>query len=269
MLRSRTAPPSSAESSSAPTSERRRRAATGSRKERTAHREPFLHLAVKGLIVIVLLLCLADVYYLNKAKGTGRIDKVREGLKHQKDRVLNMLHRAGGADNENEGGNTNSNNNIRGGADPYAQQQQKRKLEPPLKSKAKFAQGGVGVLRLNKDGEGDVNDPNHSAGLKEVIDGARAEARKRVGVVAGLADMSDDEINTDKDELFEILEQAGIEKKYLDKEIRYAIPTWTRVKELYGDHPVILGLDRCQDFKPQPDWSLAFFGISGFFNTGE
>jgi len=155
---------------------------------------------------------------------------------------------------------TSNNNNL-------DVENEKKHIEQAFKHRSKFAQGGVGVLRLGKDGSGSKNDPNHSAGVSEVLEDARSEARK-LGFVAPLPTEDTSHIDDDKDEVYDILKQAGISKDDLDIELRNALPTWSKVQNLYGTAPVIIGLDSCPRFQPQPDWSMAFFGIGGFFNTG-
>jgi len=78
----------------------------------------------------------------------------------------------------------------------------------------------------------------------------------------------DEEVDEDKDEIFEILEQAGVHRSKLDKETRQKLPTWTMVQETYGTEPQIYGLERCSDFKANVEPSVSFLGIAGPFNSG-
>jgi hypothetical protein len=83
-------------------------------------------------------------------------------------------------------------------------------------------------------------------------------------------DISEHDTNTnDKQPIFEILKQAGIDAlKDLDQETMDALPSWSQVQRLFGDKPRIYGLDRCQEFRDSTDPTIRFFGIAGTFNTG-
>jgi len=75
----------------------------------------------------------------------------------------------------------------------------------------------------------------------------------------------------DKGQLMEILTQAGLDIKNeddLDQETIDLLPTWTRIKNLYGPKPIILGLERCEDFRNRVEPTTRYFGMAGTFNTG-
>ena len=72
----------------------------------------------------------------------------------------------------------------------------------------------------------------------------------------------------DKGPILQILNQAGVKVEELDEETRKALPTWTQIQQLFGDHPRILGLERCEEFRNSTDPTIRFFGIAGTFNTG-
>jgi hypothetical protein len=76
------------------------------------------------------------------------------------------------------------------------------------------------------------------------------------------------DVDFDKAEIYEILEQAGVSKDQLDVETRRKLPTWTAIQNLYGNEPKIYGLDRCADFTNNIEPSVSFFGIAGTFNSG-
>jgi len=75
----------------------------------------------------------------------------------------------------------------------------------------------------------------------------------------------------DKGQLMEILTQAGLDIKDeddLDQQTVDLLPTWTRIKNLYGPKPIILGLNRCEEFRDRIEPTTRFFGMAGTFNTG-
>ena len=73
---------------------------------------------------------------------------------------------------------------------------------------------------------------------------------------------------SDKGPIFEILQQAGIDKRDLDDDTLRALPTWTQIRQLYGDHPRIIGLERCTRFQSRTFPAHRFYGVAGTFNTG-
>jgi hypothetical protein len=73
---------------------------------------------------------------------------------------------------------------------------------------------------------------------------------------------------TDKEPIYALLKEAGIDPESLDKTIRNNIPTWTEVTSLYGAQPVIYGLETCQLFRESSDPAEHFIGVAGTFNTG-
>ncbi|KAI2502618.1 hypothetical protein MHU86_11812 [Fragilaria crotonensis] len=75
-------------------------------------------------------------------------------------------------------------------------------------------------------------------------------------------------IDFDKEQIYEILEQAGVQKHQMDLETRRKLPTWTKIQQLYGTEPKIYGLERCEAFTSRIEPSVSFFGIAGTFNSG-
>ncbi|KAL7565086.1 hypothetical protein ACA910_005094 [Epithemia clementina (nom. ined.)] len=66
-------------------------------------------------------------------------------------------------------------------------------------------------------------------------------------------------------EVIDILEQAGIK---IDLELLRRLPKWKDVSKLYGDQPVILGMERCQEFCREHRPANRTAAIAGMFNTG-
>mmetsp|Transcript_19988 Transcript_19988/g.42252 ORF Transcript_19988/g.42252 Transcript_19988/m.42252 type:complete len:531 (+) Transcript_19988:193-1785(+) len=75
----------------------------------------------------------------------------------------------------------------------------------------------------------------------------------------------------DKGPILEILTQAGLDLNKdgdLDQETLDQLPTWTQVEHLYGRKAVIIGLERCEDFRNSVEPTSRFLGMAGTFNTG-
>jgi hypothetical protein len=72
----------------------------------------------------------------------------------------------------------------------------------------------------------------------------------------------------DKEPILEILSQAGLTITDIDQSIIDSLPTWTSVQKLYGTHPHIIGLEKCQEFVQSTDPTIRFFGVAGTFNSG-
>jgi len=81
-------------------------------------------------------------------------------------------------------------------------------------------------------------------------------------------DDADVDVDADKDEIYTILQQAGLSIDDLDIDTKRRLPTWTMVREAYGSEPVIYGLERCSDFTSNVEPSVSFLGIAGTFNSG-
>jgi len=84
--------------------------------------------------------------------------------------------------------------------------------------------------------------------------------------IAALGNLTYQEAIKGRERLVDILHEAGIDE--IDPEVISVLPKWSAVEELYGDKPVILGLERCEEFRLQTDLIDASLGISGMFNTG-
>jgi hypothetical protein len=82
----------------------------------------------------------------------------------------------------------------------------------------------------------------------------------------GDTDISMEEVRKGREELLAILEDAGVED--IDAASIAKLPTWSQVVKLYGEKPVVYGLDTCERFRntiPKDDASI---GTAGLFNTG-
>jgi hypothetical protein len=80
------------------------------------------------------------------------------------------------------------------------------------------------------------------------------------------AELSLEEVKKGREELLAILEDAGVTD--IDAASIAKLPTWSQVRKLYGDKPVVYGLDTCERFRntiPKDDASV---GTAGLFNTG-
>jgi len=84
----------------------------------------------------------------------------------------------------------------------------------------------------------------------------------------GLPSLSSNNANNDNSTDNKILEhfrQAGVE---LDDESIKQLPTWSQIESLIGKEPVVLGLDRCEDFRNNVPALRRMLGSSGMFNSG-
>jgi hypothetical protein len=75
-----------------------------------------------------------------------------------------------------------------------------------------------------------------------------------------------DEAIKGRERLVDILNEAGIVD--IDPIAISILPKWSSVKKLYGDKPVVLGLERCEEFRTKFPLNDASIGTSGMFNTG-
>jgi hypothetical protein len=78
--------------------------------------------------------------------------------------------------------------------------------------------------------------------------------------------LSLEEVKKGREELLAILQDAGVED--IDAASIAKLPTWSQVRKLYGDKPVVYGLETCERFRntiPKDDASI---GTAGLFNTG-
>lgn len=57
-----------------------------------------------------------------------------------------------------------------------------------------------------------------------------------------------------REPILNLLREAGIPLDPVkDQKLIEELPTWSEVTELYGDKPVIYGLDRCEEFQTHSD----------------
>lgn len=68
-----------------------------------------------------------------------------------------------------------------------------------------------------------------------------------------------------REAVVDVLTRAGLS---IDLDVLKILPTWDTVTQLYGDEPVILGLERCEAFRQAHAPSQRFTGIAGLHNCG-
>jgi hypothetical protein len=78
----------------------------------------------------------------------------------------------------------------------------------------------------------------------------------------------DDSKNQDKGPILNLLTEAGIDLDGLEQTVIDSLPLWSTVVKLYGDKPLIVGLDTCEAFRSKGDPAEHFLGVAGTFNTG-
>jgi hypothetical protein len=67
------------------------------------------------------------------------------------------------------------------------------------------------------------------------------------------------------EKLVNILHSAGVS---IDKELADQLPTWADVVSLYGDKPIIYGLETCEPYRRMVKPENRMIGPAGMFNTG-
>jgi hypothetical protein len=188
---------------------------------------------IRILVLLVALFCLVDMYYLFDLAEHGKLQDVKP-VRRIKEQLDQMLHRKNQLLAETAGDQPE----VLGGELGYPDQKALARWKKQLLQEAR------------KDEE------------EEKERARQAEENKKYDLLTW------DEVDADKEEIFEILEQAGISRKSLDKATRAQLPTWTHVLKEYGDHPLVYGLERCENFTSNRDMSVSFFGIAGTFNSG-
>ena len=93
------------------------------------------------------------------------------------------------------------------------------------------------------------------------------------GCVNITADAANDAINssiqnknaTDNKSIAKIFHQAGVE---LDEESIQRLPSWAQIESVIGPKPVMLGLERCNDYRNNVPPLRRMLGSAGMFNSG-
>ena len=75
-----------------------------------------------------------------------------------------------------------------------------------------------------------------------------------------------EEATVGREPLLAILREAGVTE--FDAASVAKLPTWQQVVSLYGEGPVVVGLDTCQAFRDNIPADDASIGPAGLFNTG-
>eukprot|EP00977_Amphora_coffeiformis_P022831 scaffold11639_cov172-Amphora_coffeaeformis.AAC.8 len=74
-----------------------------------------------------------------------------------------------------------------------------------------------------------------------------------------------DEAIVGREPVLKVLKRAGLT---VDLEVLKLLPTWDTVKQLYGEEPVILGMERCAAFRKAHRPVKRYAGIAGQHNCG-
>ena len=78
-------------------------------------------------------------------------------------------------------------------------------------------------------------------------------------------DLTWDEALLGREKVVDILHRAGVK---FDLGVLKILPLWSQVKHLYGEEPVILGLDQCAAYRESHPPQDRFVGIAGQHNCG-
>jgi hypothetical protein len=84
--------------------------------------------------------------------------------------------------------------------------------------------------------------------------------------LADTSSITHEEAILGRERLVDILYDAGVEE--IDVDSILSLPLWSSVTKLYGEEPVILGLERCEEFRTTIPLDDASIGTAGMFNTG-
>ena len=191
---------------------------------------------IRVLIILLALFCTLDVYYVADLAGHGKLEKVKP-IKRIQHQLAQILHKEELPSVSDETEDTTTKQ-LQGGEADY---------DPVL-----LAQWKSELLKEAQEDQDMTERRNKNA---------KVEANK-------YAHMTWQEVDHDKEPIYEILEQAGIYRRTLNKATRAQLPTWTHVVKEYGDHPLIYGLEQCEAFVADHDRTISFFGIAGTFNSG-
>lgn len=83
---------------------------------------------------------------------------------------------------------------------------------------------------------------------------------------SSIAETTMEEARKGRERIISILEHdLGIQKLTIPEIM--TLPTWNQIEELYGDKPIILGLDSCRKFQEVP-LARRHIGVAGIFNSG-
>jgi len=79
------------------------------------------------------------------------------------------------------------------------------------------------------------------------------------------AELEKEETYGADEHIVKILHSADVE---IDKELAEQLPTWEDVVSLYGEEPIILGLETCEPYRQAVKPEDRMIGPAGMFNTG-
>lgn len=71
--------------------------------------------------------------------------------------------------------------------------------------------------------------------------------------------------SAERDPIISLLQQAGIA---VDDDVISMLPEWSDVKALYGEEPVVLGMESCDRFRKLNPPERRFVGVAGQMNSG-
>ena len=112
------------------------------------------------------------------------------------------------------------------------------------------------IMKQNEEHNQQIFNANHTITMQDLAD---------LDFNEDLPEQSWAEAAADRGPLLEILNHAGM---HVDVHVLQRLPTWTQVVEMYGKHPVIVGMERCPDFRKAVPAQERYVGVAGQMNTG-
>jgi hypothetical protein len=75
-----------------------------------------------------------------------------------------------------------------------------------------------------------------------------------------------EQVTIGREPILALLKEAGVGDLSVGR--IQTLPTWKQVVDLYGDETIVLGEDRCEEYRRKTPPSEAYVGVAGLFNTG-
>jgi hypothetical protein len=111
---------------------------------------------------------------------------------------------------------------------------------------------------LLKDSQGRIISRNSSS-LWQFLDSPYSVATEQ-------SNMTMPQAMQGREPIIAILKDAGIFEANVNDILK--LPKWSQVTDLYGKDPVVLGLEKCKEFRRRVPLEARYIGVAGMFNSG-